>query len=130
MEQFLLAAGTIVVGVFGCVAYFFLANLALDRIFPASGPNVGENINRANAIRPWLFLFPAVLLLGVYLVYPVFVSIWLSFMDATGDRFVGADNYTWLLSDVKFRESMMNNLLWLVVVPAAVDVLRAGRRRA
>jgi alpha-glucoside transport system permease protein len=119
MEQFVMAAVTILVGVFGCILYFFLSNMALDRIYPAAGPNAGANINRANQVRPWLFMFPALWLLTVYLVYPVFVSIYLSFMDANGDNFVGADNYIWLINDDKFRESMFNNLLWLVFVPAA-----------
>ncbi len=118
MQQLILASSTIVIGVFGCVAYFFASNLILDRIYPASGPNIGRNINSANAIRPWLFLFPALALLAVYLVYPVFVSIYLSVMDKNGEVFVGFDNFAWLLQDGKFQESMKNNLLWLVFVPA------------
>ncbi len=118
MEQFGLAAITILVGVGGCVGYFFLSNAALDAIFPARGPQAGRNITRAAQIRPWLFLLPALLILGVYLVYPVFVSIWLSFMNNTGERFVGLANYQWMVGDEKFRESMVNNMLWLVVVPA------------
>jgi alpha-glucoside transport system permease protein len=118
VEQLFMASATIVIGVFGCVAYFFLSNLALDSIYPPRGPKAGANINKAAAIRPWLFLLPALLLLTAYLVYPVFVSIYLSFMNSNGETFVGFDNYTWLLQDAKFQESMRNNLLWLVVVPA------------
>jgi len=118
MEQFVLAAGTVVVGVFGCLGYFFLSNMALDAVYPARGTNAGRNIGRANAIRPWLFLLPALLILTVYLVYPVFVSIRFSFMDKEGDDFVGLANYTWMVGDAKFRESMVNNMAWLVVVPA------------
>ncbi|GHC16909.1 MULTISPECIES: carbohydrate ABC transporter permease [Gemmobacter] len=119
MEQLLMAGGTIVIGVFGCVAYFFLSNLILDTLLPPRGADAGRNIARAAQIRPWLFLLPAVLLLAVYLVYPVFVSVWYSFHDSTGQTYVGFDNYSWLVSDSKFRESMRNNLLWLLVVPAA-----------
>ena len=118
MEQLLFAVLTIVVGVTGCVAYYFFSNLALDAIWPPRGPNAGANIIRANMIRPWLFLGPAVLILGVYLVYPVFNSIWLSLHDSSGDEFVGAANYRWLFADDKFRESFLNNMLWLIVVPA------------
>ena len=117
MEQLFWAFFTMVAGVFGCVAYFFLSNLALDSLYPARGEQAGANINKANAIRPWLFLFPALFVLGVYLVYPVINSIWLSFYDSNGDDFVGTANYEWLIQDGKFRESMRNNLLWLVVVP-------------
>ncbi len=119
MEQVSFAIATIIVGVFGCVSYFYLTNIALDVIFPGRGPNAGRNINRASAIRPWLFLGPAILLLGIYLVYPVFNSIWLSFHDASGSKFIGFDNYVWLVGDKKFLESMRNNMLWLIVVPAA-----------
>lgn len=118
MEQFLMATVTIVVGVVGCIGYFFLSNMALDAIYPARGENVGTNITTANNIRPWLFLLPAIVILTIYLVYPVFVSIYYSFMDKEGDDFVGIANYTWMVGDEKFRESMVNNMLWLVVVPA------------
>lgn len=118
MEQLFMAMATIVIGVFGCVAYFFISNVVLDTVYPPRGADAGRNIARAALIRPWLFLLPALLLLSAYLVYPLFVSIWLSFKDATGTNFVGFDNYTWLLNDLKFRESMQNNILWLLVVPA------------
>jgi len=59
---------TIIFGVGGCVAYFYFSNQFLDKVlFPATGPKAGRNINRANMIRPWLFLMPALLALGLYL---------------------------------------------------------------
>ena len=118
MELFWLAIGTIIVGVFGCVAWFWGSNWVLDRIYPPRGPNAGDNIRKANQIRPWLFLGPAILFLGVYLVYPIFDSLWRSLHDAGGSNFVGLSNYAWHMGDGKFRESMRNNLLWLLVVPA------------
>ncbi|MFV0292423.1 MAG: carbohydrate ABC transporter permease [Paracoccus sp. (in: a-proteobacteria)] len=118
MELLWLAVSTIAIGVFGCVAWFWGSNLLLDTLLPPRGPNAGDNIRRAGVIRPWLFLGPAILFLGIYLVYPVINSFWLSLHDAGGDDFVGGDNYTWLLKDAKFRESMVNNLFWLLVVPA------------
>ncbi len=119
MQQLFMASATIVFGVFGCVGYFFLSNFILDRVYPARGPNAGSNINRASLIRPWLFLMPAVLLLTVYLVYPLVYSFILSFKDSRGQNYVGVANYQWLINDSKFRESIGNNLLWLLIVPAA-----------
>lgn len=123
MEQILFAFATIIVGVFGCVAYFYLSNTILDAVFPPHGPNAGKNINRALAIRPWLFLGPAVVLLSLYLVYPVINSVWLSLHDQTGSEFVGFENFAWMIGDETFRESILNNILWLVVVPAAATFL-------
>ena len=118
MNPIVLALLTVVLGVLACAAYFFGSNWILDRLFPAEGPNAGRNINRANAVRPWLFLAPAIVLLGLYLVYPVFNSVWLSLHDRFGNEYVGLDNYTWMFADTKFQESLFNNLMWLIIVPA------------
>ncbi len=122
MEQVIFALGTILVGVAGCVAYFYFSNLALDLILPSKGANAGRNINLTLTIRPWLFMGPAILLLSVYLVYPVINSVWLAVHDSNAREFVGLDNFFWLVGDGKFRESLRNNLLWLIVVPAASTI--------
>ncbi len=111
---------TIVIGVGGCVGYFYFANQFLDKVlYPARGPNAGRNINRANMIRPWVFLFPAMFALGLYLAYPVVETLRLSFTDRdAGGAFVGFENYSQMMSEAKFWEAMRNNMLWLVVVPA------------
>jgi alpha-glucoside transport system permease protein len=93
----------------------------LDKvIFPARGPQASRNITRANAVRPWLFLMPAVLALGLYLAYPVFATAWLSLnRNVAGElEFVGLDNYRQMLGEDKFWESLRNNMVWLIVVPA------------
>jgi len=111
---------TIVIGVGGCIGYFYFSNQLLDRvIFPARGKNAGRNINRANQVRPWLFLFPAMFALGLYLAYPVVETLRLSLTDRTqGGAFVGFANYQQMMSEPKFWEAMRNNMLWLIVVPA------------
>jgi alpha-glucoside transport system permease protein len=111
---------TIILGVGGCLGYFYLANLVLDRyIFPPRLDDAGRNINRANLVRPWLFLFPAIFTLGLYLAYPVFETLRLSFTDRSLDgAFVGLANYQQMFGEPKFWEAMRNNMLWLIVVPA------------
>jgi alpha-glucoside transport system permease protein len=112
---------TIIVGVGGCVGYFFLSNLFIDKVlFPATGEHAGRNINRANMVRPWLFLAPAIIALGLYLAYPVFATFWLSLnQEVNGEsQFVGFANYTQMFGEAKFWEAMRNNMLWLIVVPA------------
>jgi len=121
MDPALQAVLVILIGVGGCVGYFYGSNIILDKvIFPARGPNAGRNINRANMVRPWLFLFPALALLGLYLAYPVFATAWLSLTDTRGDgAFVGFGNYSAMFAEPKLMESLSNNILWLIVVPAA-----------
>ena len=111
---------TIVIGVGGCIGYFWASNMVLDKVlFPVTGKNPGRNINRANMVRPWLFLFPAMFALGLYLVYPVVGSFWRSLFDRSGDGFIGLGNYSSLAGDETFRTAFFNNFLWMLVVPAA-----------
>ncbi len=127
MNPALLGLVTVVLGVGGCIGYFWLSNLALDTVFfPPRGPNAGRNINVANRIRPWLFLAPALVALGLYLAYPVVATAWLSLHDRVaggGSRFVGLDNYVQMAGETKFREAILNNMIWLIVVPAASTAL-------
>ena len=119
MNPALQAVITIVVGVGGCLGYFYLSNLILDKVlFRSDGPNAGRNINRANMVRPWLFLFPAVFALGLYLAYPVVATLWLS-VTTRGGEFIGFENYDRMLGEAKFWEALRNNMLWLIIVPAA-----------
>jgi len=117
---------TIVGGVSVCLSYYFVSNWLLDNVFcPAKGKYVSRNINRATVIRPWLFVAPAMLVLCVYLAYPVIETFRLSFMERQGAEFVwaGLDNYKQMVSEEKFWEALKNNILWLVIVPAASTVM-------
>lgn len=126
ITQIVSALGVVIVGVFACAAYYWLSDKALQFIFPVRDGDVihaSRNLNRRAAIRPWLFVGPALLLLAVYLVYPVVATFILSFYDRTGANYVGLANYVWAFYDAGFRQSIFNNILWLAVVPAACTFL-------
>ncbi|KQM35743.1 carbohydrate ABC transporter permease [Agrobacterium cavarae] len=126
ITQIVSALGVVIVGVFACAAYYWLSDKALQFIFPVRDGDVihaSRNLNRRAAIRPWLFVGPALLLLAVYLVYPVVATFILSFYDRTGANYVGFANYVWAFYDAGFRQSIFNNILWLAVVPAACTFL-------
>ena len=109
-----------------CLTYYFVSNWLLDNVFlPAKGPHISRNINRANIIRPWLFLAPALLVLCVYLAYPVIETLRLSFMQRQGAEFiwVGLDNYQQMMTEDKFWEALKNNILWLIIVPAGATTM-------
>lgn len=121
LEQVVTALIAIAIGVGAAFIYFWGSNWLLDRIFPfrdGEDARAVRNQRTSTAIRPWLFLGPALLALGIYLVYPVFETLRLSFHGRDGETFAGLSNYQWLAVDSGFRESMFNNFLWLLVVPA------------
>ncbi len=94
--------------------YFWLSNRALDWATGGDSPT-------AMVIRPWLFLGPALVFLTLFLIYPAFQTLYLSFNERLPGRvlaWVGTQNYTNMLAQPKFREAFANNLLWLLVVPA------------
>src|SRR5688572_32286447 len=89
-SQIFSAILVIIIGVGGCVAYFWGANKLLDVIFPSRGVKGGaaiDNLRRQGIIRPWLFIGPALIILVVYLIYPVYQTVILSFHDRGGENF-------------------------------------------
>jgi len=74
------------------------------------------------------FLLPALLLLGVWMVYPTVYTIIRSFYGLSGfNHFVGIDNYKSLFVpfslDNVLLNSIKNNLIWVAVVPAFVTAV-------
>lgn len=74
-----------------------------------------------------LYLAPAVILLGVFLFYPMFKTFYFSFFDVSGsgvtERFVGLGHYKTLLTSADFRNSLKATLLFvLMVVPGVILV--------
>jgi alpha-glucoside transport system permease protein len=124
--QIISAVLTIVIGVGGCLIYFFGSNFLLDKALPVSASNDAKavkNLKLQSIIRPWLFLGPALLFLGLYLIYPAVQTFRYSFMDKDSINFVGLQNYIWAIKDEQFRQSVFNNFLWLLVVPALCTLL-------
>ncbi|MCT9929044.1 ABC transporter permease subunit [Planotetraspora sp. A-T 1434] len=70
-----------------------------------------------------LFLLPALLLLGAWVIYPIVYSIFRSLYDSTGDHFVGLDNYASIFTDSSTLTTIRNNVIWVVVAPLIVTVL-------
>jgi alpha-glucoside transport system permease protein len=65
-------------------------------------------------VRPWLWLAPALGLLGLFLVYPMIGTIITSLQDKFGKKFVGLTNYAWFFGSDDALTALKNNLLWLV----------------
>jgi len=64
---------------------------------------------------PWVFVGPALLILGFFLLYPSLNTAYLSLFDKRSENFVGFHNYVFALTDRVMLIAFRNNLLWLVV---------------
>jgi alpha-glucoside transport system permease protein len=69
------------------------------------------------------FLAPALLLLTVWIVYPMFHTTYRSLFDRSGDEFVGIDNYREIFSEDTLVTAIKNNALWVLFVPAFVTAI-------
>ncbi|MFJ3904003.1 carbohydrate ABC transporter permease [Streptomyces sp. NPDC090025] len=90
---------------------------------PGAAVNPRRRALRRRRLLGALFALPALLLLGALVVYPVLFSVGRSLFDATGDRFVGADNYLEMFQDPATLKAVRNSALWVVVAPALLTGL-------
>jgi alpha-glucoside transport system permease protein len=121
-DQVLQALTAVVVSIAFCLLYFAGSNFLLDKITQLPLGNRSRMEELGSSVRPWLFLAPALFLLGMYLLYPLFETFRLSFYDSTGETYVGFSNYKWVFTDQNFLITIRNNFLWLLVVPALATV--------
>ncbi|MEJ2707092.1 MAG: sugar ABC transporter permease [Anaerolineales bacterium] len=69
-----------------------------------------------SALRPWLWIGPAVILLTIYLVYPSIYTAILSFFNANSTKPVGWENFKYVFTNHMTLIAMRNNALWLVLL--------------
>src|SRR5262245_5127945 len=70
---------------------------------------------KLNRLTPWFYVVPALIILIVYLVYPVVNTVYLSLFNRDSQQFVGLENYVYAFSDAAMRVAFGNNVLWLVL---------------
>jgi alpha-glucoside transport system permease protein len=103
----------IVVGAGGVFLLFWVMNRVVDLI--------SERFRET--LRPYVFVGPALVVLAVFLVFPVFNTILISFQDKNSTTFVGLDNYRFVFTDVDMLRAIRNTAGWLILVPlAAVSI--------
>lgn len=122
--QVINASLAIVLAIGSSVLFFVGSNYLLDR--GLSSDSLSSDRQRRDrireGIRPWIFVSPALLVLVVYLVYPVLASLIYSMQDRNAEAFVGLANYAWAIGDDGFRLAIRNTILWLAIVPTMSTV--------
>lgn len=135
ITKVMFALRAVFIAVFLSFLYFWLSawlNGRMSSSYTARGLSVQE------AIQPWLFVGPALVLLLLFLVYPAFETFRISLTndvpllgpdgqqllnDAGQPRettgYVGFQNYAFILQSENFWLAIRNSILWLVVVPTA-----------
>jgi len=107
---------TVVAGVGAALALYWV----LDKLVELMPSKWGERL------RPYAYILPAYLAITIYLIYPSVQTVIFSFKDSTSTNWVGLDNFTTLLKNKGFQDTLVNTLLWIALVPAATVVLGLG----
>jgi alpha-glucoside transport system permease protein len=106
-NRLLVVAVAILVGVGGVFFLYWGMNRVVD-FLPA---------RYREGVRPYVFVGPALVILAVFLIYPVLNTILVSFKDSQGESFVGLDNFRFVFTDESMLRAIRNTFGWIVIVP-------------
>jgi alpha-glucoside transport system permease protein len=102
--QLLLVVVAIVWGVGGVALLYLVSNWVVEQL-PGGW---------TQRLQPFVFVGPALAILGWFLAIPTVRTLYLSFMDANSFNFVGIANYIYAFTDRVMLEAFRNNLLWMI----------------
>jgi alpha-glucoside transport system permease protein len=97
----------IAVGVGGVFVLFW----AMDRVVSWLPVHLREGV------RPYVYVGPAMVVLSVFMIYPVFSTVLASLRDSTGQRYVGLDNYRFVFTNESMLRAIRNTAGWIIIVP-------------
>src|SRR6476619_190211 len=109
-DKFGIAILAIVGGVGGAALLFYFLNMFVE----------GLPRRLSEGVIPYAFILPGLLLVGLMLIYPTFQTINYSFANSDSTAYVGFQNYKTIFGSSEFWQSIVNNILWLLIVPAIV----------
>ncbi len=103
----------IIWGVGGVAALYLVSNWLVEKL--------GDEWR--GRIQPFVFVGPAVAILIVYLLYPAIATFRLSLFNATGEVFVGLQNYVEVFTNRNMFTAFRNNILFWIPFGAIVTVI-------
>ncbi len=103
--QVVIVLVAIIWGVAGVALLYIVSNWFVEQL-PDPWPR---------RLQPFVYVGPAVVIMGWYLAVPVLRTLILSFKDDIGVKWIGFDNYIFAFTDRIMLETFRNNLLWMIV---------------
>ncbi|MDU6364639.1 MAG: sugar ABC transporter permease [Clostridium sp.] len=79
--------------------------------------NKNRSLNYKLDRKAWLFVIPSIILVTVFVFYPMIQAFITSLQSGMGNNlsFVGIDNYKRLLTDSTFKKALFNTVLYLII---------------
>ncbi len=98
----------VVLGIGGAIVFFLFLNMAIE----------GLPSRFSGGVIPYAFLLPGLSLIGLMLIYPTAQTVIYSFANDRSTQWVGFQNYQRIFASGAFWQALLNNVLWVLVVPA------------
>jgi len=78
---------------------------------------------KKRALTPYLFLAPALLIIAIFILYPIVAVIYYSFTDfsiVTPPVWIGLKNFQQLVNDPVFWQALLHSFIYLLVTPILI----------
>ncbi|HET7690961.1 MAG TPA: sugar ABC transporter permease [Nocardioidaceae bacterium] len=114
--KFLTTIVTVLAGIGAALILYWLLN-KLAELMPSK---------YEEKLKPYFYILPAYTAIAIWLLYPAVQTVVYSFKTKVGfpaESWVGTQNYSDLLGSEQFRQTLINTLLWLAVVPVVTVIL-------
>lgn len=98
----------LVAGVGGAAILFYFLNMFVE----------GLPIRLSQGVMPYAFLLPGFGLIALLLLYPTVQTVNYAFANRDSTEYVGLDNFRSIFGNSAFWSAIINNVLWLLIVPA------------
>lgn len=112
-SRILIAVLALLVGVGGAAALFFFLNMFIE----------GLPRRLSEGLIPYAFLLPGFGLIALMLIYPTLQTVNYAFANRDSTAYIGVQNFRDLFTDNAFWQTIVNNVLWLLLVPAVAVAL-------
>ena len=112
-SKVVIAIVTVLIGIGAALALYWLLN-KLAELLPAKVEH---------KLKPFLYILPAYFAITVFLIYPTIQTVINSFKDQSSTEWVGFENYTELLTNKGFQQTIYNTLLWMLIVPVVSVII-------
>lgn len=116
LAKALTALVTVLAGVSAALALFWVLN-KLSELMPS---------RLEERLKPLFYILPAYAAIVIFLIYPAVQTVIYSFKTRVGfptEDWYGLNNYKDLLTSDAFHQTLLNTLLWIIVVPTVTVVL-------
>jgi len=121
------AIRSVIIAVSISFLYFGITNwLNMGLARTRARDSIGRQSKIVEAIQPWIFVGPTLVLLVLFLLVPALSTLSLSFQEYDGTFSTGNYAFLWdpdSLGYLQFRLAMRNSLMWLILVPSTCIML-------